>query len=95
MYRVECWTDDDISELRIIRFHVIKRTKCGVWIGYPLAKNKFINTNMRKQYAYDTIEKAKEGFIKRKERQIKILEYQLRQAKKGIKLCIDSFVDKL
>ena len=63
---------------------VIKATKCGVWISLYSGKKKFINTNARKQFAYATKEQALDGFIKRKERHIAILESQLENARCGL-----------
>lgn len=68
-------------------FEVIKETKCGSWIEVN-CKKKFVNHNCTKQYAYKTIEDAKFSFICRKNAQIKILTYQLQEAKSS-KFAID------
>lgn len=63
-------------------FKVIKETKCGAWIVCGYSKNKkFVNNTCIKQYAYRTIEEARENFISRKKCQIDILNAQIRAAK--------------
>jgi hypothetical protein len=70
-------------------YHVISQTKCGVWISLYPDKKKFINTTLRKQFAYATKEHALEAFIKRKERHIAILERQLEEAKDALCLALE------
>lgn len=76
-------------------FEIVKETKCGVWIltGFwfgspeetpPKECQKFVNLTARKQFACRTIEDAKESFIARKKRQIKILSAQITRAEKAL-----------
>lgn len=59
------------------RYEVLKRTEKGVWINHYSTKHgKFILNDSHKQFACPTIEEAKVSYIKRKERQVKILAAQ-------------------
>jgi hypothetical protein len=75
-------------EIILNEYQIIKHTKCGVWIDL-YGRKKFINTNAVKQYAYDTKHKAMVSFKKRKQKQCKILENQLANAKQALFLAMD------
>ena len=62
---------------------VIKQTPKGTWIDV-YGKKRFILKSARKHYTCETIELAKESFIARKNRQIRILKHQLRNAQLAI-----------
>lgn len=85
LYRYSDWIDEPYLE----EFEVIKTTKCGHWImdtcQWP-EKKKWINKGTRKQYAYMTQELALNSYVKRKERQIIILEIQLEKTKRKLKI---------
>lgn len=71
-------------ELRVSKFDVVKATPYGVWIqpySWDDSHKKFVRLTAIKQYACETIELAKESFIARKHRQIRILSAQLLDAK--------------
>jgi hypothetical protein len=86
-----------VKVVELIQFPVIKRTECGVWIQMPdgefingvyQLKKKFIleqysynKTKTNKRFAWATKEEALISYIKRKEKQIWILENQLERAK--------------
>lgn len=72
-------------ELREIKFQIIKRTPKGAWIDI-YGDKKFVNLTARKKFACETIDKALESFIARKERQISILESQTRYAKRVLQM---------
>jgi hypothetical protein len=91
--------DNDLGPGRVgislMEFEIIKETKCGVWIltGYcftspnesiPKEYQKFVNLNANKKYACRTKEEAKESFIARKKRQIRILSAQIERARKAL-----------
>jgi hypothetical protein len=64
-----------------------RETPKGYWIGYEENGDgylhsafKWVSKTARKRYAYPTKEEALQSFIKRKEKQIKILKYQLSNA---------------
>ena len=80
---------DYINEPWLMEFDVIKTTKCGHWIMdnwiWP-NKKRWINSSTRKQYAYDTKEKALIGYIKRKEKLLLILESKIEEIEKMLKM---------
>lgn len=80
-------------ELRLQTYEVIKETPEGYWINISGFKQKdFPNERLEQKwvsktayssFAKDSKEKARLGYIARKERQIRILKAQLRIAEKG------------
>jgi hypothetical protein len=102
MYRYDITTYagmyDDLSgtygnsqvTVQLKTYDIIKITKCGVWIDYMSynsnGNKKFINTNSTKQFACKSEELAKISFIKRKTRQISILQSQIDQAEAALDL---------
>lgn len=83
MYRVEESDDGRTMRETIIKFRVVKATKCGVWIqrqGWGFDPQRFVNLSTRKKYAHPTIEEARQAFRFRKERQVSILSAQLERA---------------
>lgn len=84
MYRIEEIYDGRTMRETIIKFRVVKATKCGVWIQHQrwdFEPQRFVNLSTRKKYAHPTIEEARQAFRFRKERQVSILSAQLEQAK--------------
>jgi len=87
-------------KMKLYTYNIIKETKCGCWIftGYHLVNRileskdvskeyqKFVNLTCNKKFACRTIEDAKESFIARKKRQIRILTSQLDDAKEALNL---------
>lgn len=61
---------------------VAKKTKKGV----RLVGGRFVLRDSRKRFACPTISEAQDSFIARKEKQIKILQEQLRQAKIALQI---------
>lgn len=58
---------------------VVKETTKGYWIsrsGFEYGK-RWVSKTSRKKYAYPTKEQAWDNFMRRTERRIKILSYQL------------------
>jgi hypothetical protein len=77
-----CSTQDPNIDVYLHEYDVTKETKCGVWIEIDYrTRRKFVNTNCVKQFAYKSLEDAKQNFISRKHRQIRILESQVRTSK--------------
>ena len=57
-------------------FNVVATTPCGVWID-AWGTRRFVLSNARKRYAYDTIEDARTSYLARKSRQVSLLAAQL------------------
>lgn len=57
-------------------YKVVRETAKGVWIDV-YGKERFVLSGAIKRYAYPTKDEALHSFIKRKERQMKILQAQL------------------
>lgn len=87
--------------LRIIKIPILKETEKGYWIQSSTGKQvktktwlgenldmyvSFVLKGSGKRLAHETIELAKESFIARKKRQIKLLSKQLEDAEKALKL---------
>jgi len=67
-------------ELR--EYNLWKETPKGYWIGYGNPKKlddggRWVSKTARKRFAYPTKEEALVNFIKRNERRVKILSYQV------------------
>lgn len=69
----------------MLEFDVVKETPRGVWLEMYGTK-RFCLKNARKRYACPTQVEAKESFIARKKRQIKILTKQLEHAKLALEM---------
>lgn len=66
-------------------YPVIKKTAQGVWIDV-YGKKRFVLSNTNKKFAAPTIEAARESFIARKNKQVKILKAQLDMALETLQL---------
>lgn len=78
-----------ILKIELSEYKIIKRTNCGVWInlyGGILDSCRFVLLGAKKRFACPTKEEAMESFVKRKERQIKILSSQLDRTRKALQL---------
>ena len=60
------------AAVHLEKFEVIKHTPKGVWINMGLGDKKFVLKCARKRFACPTIEEAKESFLARKKRQLRI-----------------------
>lgn len=84
-YRVkEVWYAESTLRLKIDRYHIKRKTPCGVWIDTGYSSEKFILTKARKKWACPTEEEAIESFKFRKRRQVKILKAQLERAQQAL-----------
>lgn len=84
-----------VLELR--EYNLFKETPKGYWIGYgnysvgyPIGNLKsnahWVSKTAKKRYAYPTKEEALNNYIKRTERRIKILQYQIDSCKISLNL---------
>lgn len=73
-------------ELR--EFNLVRETPKGYWIcptwDYSQEYQRWVSANGKNRKAYPTKEQALENYQRRKERQIKILEARLNDAKSGL-----------
>jgi hypothetical protein len=64
-------------------YNMFKETPCGYWIGFGdidglhSSWKKWVSKTSTKRFAYPTQEEALQGFIKRTEKRIKILNSQI------------------
>ena len=79
-------------KVSLMTFNLHKETPKGYWIGYGFycpdnlrANARWVSKTGRKRYAYPTKEQALENFIKRKEKQVKILKHQTWSAEIALK----------
>jgi hypothetical protein len=82
----------DVS-LDLITLNLHKETPQGYWIGYGnliegqlRSESKWVSKTSRKRYAYPTKEEAKNNFIARTEKRIRILNSQLTDSKQVLNL---------
>jgi hypothetical protein len=87
LYRYESYKYIDYGiEIKLLKFKIIRKTPCGIWIRMYNSSEKFVllrysNGNKpRKQFAYETEKEALKGFIHRKVRQMSIFRARLRVA---------------
>jgi hypothetical protein len=80
-------------KVSLMTFNLHKETPKGYWIGHGFhcpdnlrANARWVSKTGRKRYAYPTKEEALESFIKRKEKQVKILKHQTWSAEIALKL---------
>jgi hypothetical protein len=81
--------------IRYSEYFVLSETPKGYWISLKYYKDedrllksekKWVSKTSKKRFAYTTKKEALIAFIKRKEKQIKILESQLYEAKTYLKI---------
>lgn len=82
LYRFDAARFEDGLRILLLEYSVLKSTPCGFWIQYY--PRKWVSGHSKKRFAYPTIEEAKVGFIKRKERQIAILKSRLDEAERAL-----------
>lgn len=70
-------------EVTLTKFPIIKYTPKGAWIDL-YGDKKFVLRTARKRYACPTKEEAKESFLARKAKQIRIYKAKIRRAELAI-----------
>jgi len=73
------------KEVYLIKFELLKETPKGYWIKEDFGFKKWVSKTAKKRFAYPTKKEALINLIKRKERQIRILESRLNEAKNVLK----------
>ncbi len=87
LYRYESVQFTDGLQVCCSEFLITKETPCGYWIDdYNRLFPKWVSKTSLKRYAYPIKLEAMHSFVKRKERQITILTYQLQRAKDSLEL---------
>lgn len=71
------------TEMFLEEWRVIRTTPAGVWVE-RYGQEKFVLLKAHKKWAHPTKATALEGFIKRRERQIDILQAQLTRAEEAL-----------
>ena len=74
--------DHDVVRMRT--FHVIKHTPMGAWIS-DYGTRRFVLLGAKKRYACPTKEEAQTSFLRRKERQLGILQHQVKMVEHAMK----------
>lgn len=90
MYRItEDWIEGNpCCREWVYKYEIIKKTKCGVWIRLnPFSDQKrFVNLSSVKKYAYPTLKEARQGYLHRKQAQVKILRSRLQAAEQALEM---------
>lgn len=81
------------SRLYLSSYKVVGKTPKGVYIETENYEKRLVINDWRKKYAYPTKEEAMVAFIRRKERQIAILESQLHFAKVYLKIATSDNIE--
>jgi hypothetical protein len=71
------------------KLRIIRRTPKGVWVdrtSHRFHGPRFILTDARKRFACPTIEEAKESFIARKKRHIRIMKRLISEAERALEV---------
>lgn len=87
LYRIEEMRYSERVAIHLVAYAIHYATPEGhvLW-DWSGARRRFVNATARKLYAYTTVDDALESFVRRKQRQIKILSAQLRRAEKALAL---------
>lgn len=82
----DCATGGGI-DVRLSEIPVVKETPKGVWLyAARPGSGRFVLRGSRKRWACPTIGEAKESFLARKRRQVKLLRGQLQQAEAALSI---------
>jgi len=76
-YRYESYPDYQSICLRLVTFNFVKETPKGYRISVYGGKTKWIPKESHKRYAFPTEKEARKSFIARKERQLRLLNWQI------------------
>lgn len=87
-YEIQYTSEDGDTKVVLHDYRVIRETEHCYFINpvyYPHKEKRVLKTAMN-TYAYDTIEKAKEHFIRRTKTRIKWFNFWTEECKKGLEL---------
>ena len=87
-YRYECGNSGVGVRIKLITYSLIRETKAGYWIGYLINGRhicqKWIPKISLKRFAYPTKKEALTNYVKRSEKRVRILNFQLKTTELGI-----------
>jgi hypothetical protein len=83
VYSAHMYSYCNETETYCYQYRVLSVTDCGAWIEYD-KKKKFVLLDARKKYACESIALAKVAFVKRKDRQVRIMEAQIVRIKNAV-----------
>lgn len=72
--------------IRLREYQVVKTTPCGVWIQEFMDRRHFVRSDTRKRFAWPTKVEAKESFLRRKQKQLRILQAHVAEVLRAIEL---------
>jgi hypothetical protein len=75
-----------VIELSLHKMPVLRRTPKGVWLD-NYGGERFVLNGANKRFACPTVEEAQESFKARKEKQIRLLREQIRDAEEALDKC--------
>lgn len=73
-------------KLELRTYFLVKETPKGFWIGYNGIKEKWVSKTSKKRFAYPTKKEALNNFIKRSQKRVDILKWQLTTSEIGLEL---------
>lgn len=79
--------------VRLSRFPILRRTKCGAWITGPMGEDKFVNLERHKKFACETVQSAMDSFLARKQVQRRIHAKAVARAEKAIAYALGGYVE--
>jgi hypothetical protein len=84
------WSEHSHTQygVQVIEFHVVKHTPKGVWLirSNGWGHKRFVLHTAKKRFACATKELAKESYIARKNKQIRIYQYRIQEAEHHIRI---------
>ena len=87
-YRYETRSYGDGIKVDLCEWKLLRPTPKGFWIvpaNLPMETfKKWVSKESKKRFAYPTKEEAQENYIKRTERRIEILEWQMDVSRQGL-----------
>ena len=70
-------------------FDIISETPKGIWLGIFGDKHRWMSNTSKSKYAHPSKTEALDAFIHRKKKQIKILEWNLSEARLGLEMAVN------
>lgn len=84
-YRYDSYVTNDSKVLvKLSTYSLVKETPKGYWICDKIGFEHWVSKTSKKRYAYPSKQEALDSFIKRKEKQIKILSPKFSVAKAAL-----------